>query len=105
MDGFFDVPAGYGDADMEMAELTERGNRYARRYRGFTEEQVQDLADGKVTGAVRWHGPKDARQSYAVLVRATDADEIGPCSFEFSVDLAATWHPTAKAARLAREGL
>lgn len=27
MESFFDMPAGYNDADMEMAELVERGNR------------------------------------------------------------------------------
>ena len=35
-DGFFDVPAGYSDADLEMARMEDLGTRYARRFRGFS---------------------------------------------------------------------
>lgn len=100
---FFDMPAGYNDADMEMVALEDAGNRFARRYKGLTREQVESLAAGRVEAARAYYGPKGDRTSYDVLIRATDADEIGPCGFEYSTDLAATWHDSPKAARLARE--
>lgn len=98
-DSFFDVPAGYRDADLDMAELEARGTRYARRFRGFTIEQIEDVKDGHVLHQTRRHGPDGAQVAYEVLVRSTDADEVGPC-LEYSVGDG--WYPTAKQAREAQ---
>jgi hypothetical protein len=100
-DGFFDMPAGFNDADMEMASLESAGARHAKRYRGFTEADVKALDRGDIVTVTRWFGPKDDRQSYEAQVRALDTDEIGPCDFRFSVD-GSSWHESAKDARLAQ---
>ena len=98
--GFFDMPAGYNDADMEMAALEDLGNRAAKRYRGLTPEQRAALDAGETFAATCYFGPKDARESYPVLVRASDRDEVGPI-MAYSTDDGKTWHARAKDARLA----
>jgi hypothetical protein len=57
-DSFFDMPAGFNDADLEMAELTAIGNRSARLRakgicthgwtQGYTPTHRQDLKPGEV---------------------------------------------------------
>jgi hypothetical protein len=42
---------------------------------------------------------KETGERYSVEVKATDADEIGPCAFRYSID-GRTWFETSKAARL-----
>lgn len=96
---FFDEPAGYRDADLEMAAMEERGNRHARRFRGFTIEQIEDIKDGHVLHQTRRFGPDGATTAYEVLVRSRDEDEVGPC-LEYSVGDG--WYPTAKQAREAQ---
>jgi hypothetical protein len=98
-DGFFDVPAGYSDADLEMAELEDLGRRAAKRYRGFSDSDRAALEAGATITAERWFGPADDRRSYLAMVRMVDEDEVGPI-LDYSLD-GREWHPTARAARLA----
>jgi hypothetical protein len=97
-DSFFDVPAGYSDADLEMAELEELGRRAAKRYRGFTEGDRRALQDGATLSVERFYGPAEDRRSYLVLVRSVDVDEVGPI-LGFSLD-GREWSDSARAARL-----
>jgi hypothetical protein len=98
-DGFFDMPAGYSDADLEMAELEELGRRAAKRYRGFSDADRRALEAGATVTAERWFGPADDRRSYLALVRMVDSDEVGPI-LDYSLD-GRQWFDTARAARLA----
>jgi hypothetical protein len=100
MMGFFDTPAGYNDADLEMAELERRGRVAWKRTRAFTAEQLAELRAGRTVSSDRV--ARDTKTPYTVLVRTVDEDEYGPI-FDYSVD-GATWHPNAKAARTAAWG-
>lgn len=88
----------YNDADLEMAELEDAGNRFARRFRGYTGEQIADLNAGATVRTTRV--VKSSGERYEVLVKAEDGDEIGACDFRYSLD-GSEWFTTAKAARLA----
>lgn len=97
-DSFFDVPAGYTDADIEMAELTERGNQYARLVRlAGSPSNVESLRNGLLV-VVRRVSPEGP---YAVFMRLTDPDTDSGIEYSFDAE---TWHPTAKTARLYQEG-
>lgn len=98
MDSYFDMPAGYNDADLEMAALEDAGRRAARRYRGFDLEQRAELAAGRTVTVARI--AKDTGARYLVMARARDTDELGPCDFTYSIN-GLEWHASAKAARLA----
>ena len=103
-DGFFDMPAGYSDADVEMADLEDAGRRWQQRYgrRGLTFEDVQRMRDGAmVTVSCK---RKDTGERYDALMIPTDTDDLGPCDFRYSCDDGASWHETARAARAAGYG-
>lgn len=94
MDGFFDVPAGYSDADIEMAELTALGNRHARRVRRFGENGLESLRAGETISQVC--RVKATGETYTASVRMVDDDIL------YSVD-GDTWHNSAREAREARK--
>lgn len=67
MDSFFDMPAGYNDADMEMAALVEAGNRHAARARRFGEDNYRRMQDGETIA--RQCQRKDCGTKYTALVK------------------------------------
>lgn len=98
-DGFFDMPAGYSDADLETAALTDAGNRWWRRMRRFTDEQRETLRAIGATVEVKCVS-RETGERYVALARTVDEDDAGPI-IRYSVDDGATWHTTAKGARAA----
>lgn len=91
-DSFFDMPAGYSDADMEMSALVEAGNRHARRVRRFGETNLRALEAGEtITRPCR---SKETGESYTVAVKFDDGDIL------YSVD-GRTWHDSAREAHTA----
>ena len=103
-DGFFDVPAGYRDADLEMAELEDRGRRAKARYRVFgypwDTTRVDRLRAGETVETVALT-VKDTGETFVALARPVDEDDVGPIC-EWSIDNGASWHASRKAARAAR---
>jgi hypothetical protein len=100
-EGFFDMPSGYSDADLEMADLEDRGRRASKRYRGFGRDwfDTRDrLANGETVTTNRRN--PDTGEPYAALARMVDEDEVGPI-VEYSVDDGASWHTSCAAARKA----
>lgn len=101
-DGYFDMPAGYSDADMETAALTDAGNRWWKRMRRFTEEQRETLRTVGATVEVRCKD-RETGERYVALARTVDEDDVGPI-VRFSVDNGGSWHTTARGARTAVNG-
>ncbi len=96
-DSFFDMPAGYSDADLEMSALEAEGNRRYRLLRWATPEQRATLEAG---GTVDTFATiKATRERYPITVRLEPVDFV----LDYSVDQGATWHDRAKDARLASE--
>lgn len=93
-DSFFDMPAGYTDADMEMASLEEAGNRHARRVRKFGRSGYALLRTGGTLERACVN--KETGEAYTATVRL-DVDGIP----EYTVD-GRMWHATARAAYAGR---
>lgn len=96
--GFFDMPAGCGDADLEMAELERRGTIAHRRTKSFNAEELERLRSGELVETRRFN--RDEQSWYYPLAKTVDEDECGMI-VEYSMDGCASWHPTAAAARRA----
>ena len=93
---FFDVPSGYSDADLEMAELEQRGRDWARLVKRVGgEDNLAALRAGATVTVQRF---ADGRGPYVALVRMVDPHDDG---LLFSVDGGWSWYETAKLARLA----
>jgi len=89
-DSFFDMPAGYTEADIDMAALEAAGNRLAKRRRRFGAEGWATLESG---GTIEQPcKSKESGELYSATVRL-DSDGIP----EYTVD-GHSWHSTARAA-------
>ncbi len=65
-DSFFDMPAGYRDADLEMASLEAAGNRWAKLIRLYGEDKARKLRDGETIEAPC--RSKSTGETYTVFV-------------------------------------
>jgi len=101
---FFDVLAGFRDADLEMADLEERGRRFARLFRAFSREQRDGMLAGEVA-TITAYAERDPARPYAVAARVDGETWDGLPVIVWSVDEGSTWHESASDARKAREGV
>jgi hypothetical protein len=92
-ESFFDMPAGYSDADMDMARLEELGNQHARRVRKYGEQGYAAMQAGDtITQPCR---SKATGEDYTAYVRLEDNEVL------YTVD-GREWFGTAREAHAAR---
>ena len=89
MESFFDMPAGYSDADLEMSDLEDRGRRRERRIKAFRGDELERLEAGETVTCERRN--PETGTPYQVLARVVDEDEAGSI-FDYSIDGANWYH-------------
>ena len=95
-DSAFYTPAGYREADLEMAALEAEGTRRYRLLKWATPEQKNALEAGGIVN--RDAVNKETGEPYVALARLdTDAYTLS-----YSVDDGATWHRLMSEARKAK---